>query len=127
MRLLIDTHIMIWALEGSSRLSPKARELLQDPEHEHWISVASVWEIAIKSSIRKLTLSRPLRELEKGILAAGFRVLDISVRHAAAVPDVELPHNDPFDRLLLAQCEVETLRLVSADTALAGIPSVLAV
>jgi len=127
LRLLIDTHVLIWALEGSSRLGNKARALLKDPEHEHWVSAASVWEIAIKASVRKLTLSRPLRDLEKGIVAAGFRVLDISIRHAAAVPEIEVPHNDPFDRLLLAQCEVETLRLLSADSALAGIPSVLSV
>jgi PIN domain nuclease of toxin-antitoxin system len=124
---LIDTHVLIWALEGSSRLGNKARALLKDPEHEHWVSAASVWEIAIKSSVRKLALSRPLRDLEKGIVAAGFRMLDISIRHAAAVPEIEVPHNDPFDRLLLAQCEVETLRLLSADSALAGIPSVLSV
>lgn len=127
MRLLIDTHILIWALEGSAQLSPRAKELLLDPEHEHWVSAASVWEIAIKASIRKLTLSRPLGDLEKGILAAGFRVLDISIRHAVAVSEIELHHNDPFDRMLLAQCEVETLRLVSADHALARIPAVIPV
>lgn len=127
MRLLIDTHILIWALEGSAQLSPRAKELLLDPEHEHWVSAASVWEIAIKASIRKLTLSRPLADLEKGILAAGFRVLDISIRHAIAVSEIDLHYNDPFDRMLLAQCEVETLRLVSADRALARIPAVIAV
>jgi PIN domain nuclease of toxin-antitoxin system len=126
-RLLIDTHILIWALEGSAQLSPRAKELLLDPEHEHWVSAASVWEIAIKASIRKLTLSRPLGDLEKGILAAGFRVLDISIRHAVAVSEIELHHNDPFDRMLLAQCEVETLRLVSADHALARFPAVVPV
>jgi PIN domain nuclease of toxin-antitoxin system len=126
-RLLIDTHILIWALEGSTQLSPRAKELLLDPEHEHWVSAASIWEIAIKASIRKLTLSRPLGDLEKGILAAGFRVLDISIRHAVAVSEIELHHNDPFDRMLLAQCEVETLRLVSADHALARIPAVIPV
>jgi len=126
-RLLIDTHILIWALEGSARLSPKAKDLLLDSEHEHWISAASVWEIAIKASTGKLTLSRPLRDLEKGILAAGFHVLDVSIRHAAAVAEIELSHNDPFDRLLLAQCEVETFRLVSADQALARIPVVISV
>jgi PIN domain nuclease of toxin-antitoxin system len=124
---LIDTHILIWALEGSAQLSPRAKELLLDPEHEHWVSAASVWEIAIKASIRKLTLSRPLGDLEKGILAAGFRVLDISIRHAVAVSEIDLHHNDPFDRMLLAQCEVETLRLVSADHALARIPAVIPV
>ena len=127
MRLLIDTHILIWALEGSAQLSPRAKELLLDPEHEHWVSAASVWEIAIKASIRKLTLSRPLGDVEKGILAAGFRVLDISIRHAIAVSEIDLHHNDPFDRMLLAQCEVETLRLVSADHALARIPAVIPV
>ena len=127
MRLLIDTHILIWALEGSAQLSPRAKELLLDPEHEHWVSAASVWEIAIKASIRKLTLSRPLGDLEKGILAAGFRVLDISIRHAIAVSEIDLHHNDPFDRMLLAQCEVDTLRLVSADHALARIPAVIPV
>jgi PIN domain nuclease of toxin-antitoxin system len=126
-RLLIDTHILIWALEGSAQLSPRAKELLLDPEHEHWVSAASVWEIAIKASIRKLTLSRPLGDLEKGILAAGFRVLDFSIRHAIAVSEIDLHHNDPFDRMLLAQCEVETLRLVSADRALAQIPAVIPV
>ena len=127
MRLLLDTHVLIWALEGSARLGSKARGLLQDPEHEHWVSAASVWEIAIKAAARKLTLSRPLRDIEKGIAAAGFRVLDISVRHAATVPEIDLPHNDPFDRLLLAQCEVETLRLLSADSSLVGISAVLAI
>lgn len=127
MRLLIDTHILIWALEGSAQLSPRAKELLLDAEHEHWVSAASVWEIAVKASIRKLTLSRPLGDLEKGIVAAGFRVLDISIRHAIAVSEVDLHHNDPFDRMLLAQCEVETLRLVSADHALARIPAVIPV
>jgi PIN domain nuclease of toxin-antitoxin system len=126
-RLLIDTHILIWALEGGAQLSPRAKELLLDPEHEHWVSAASVWEIAIKASIRKLTLSRPLGDLEKGILAAGFRVLDISIRHAVAASEIDLHHNDPFDRMLLAQCEVETLRLVSADRALAQIPAVIPV
>lgn len=127
MRLLIDTHILIWALESSPRLSARAKELLRDSEHEHWASAASVWEIAIKASIRKLTLSRPLADLEKGILAAGFRLLDISVRHAATVPAIDVPHSDPFDRMLLAQCEVETLRLVTADQALSAIPGVITV
>jgi PIN domain nuclease of toxin-antitoxin system len=124
-RLLLDTHVLIWALEDSPRLGSRARALLRDAEHEHWVSAASVWEIAIKAAARKLTLSMPLRTLEKGILAAGFRLLDISVRHAAATSEIELSHNDPFDRLLLAQCEVETLRLLSADASLAGVAAVL--
>ncbi len=101
--------------------------MLHDSDHEHWVSAASVWEIAIKSTIRKLILSLPLRDLQKAIIAAGFQVLDVTMQHAAAIPEIDLPHNDPFDRLLLAQCEVETLRLVTADQALAQVPSVIAV
>jgi PIN domain nuclease of toxin-antitoxin system len=127
MRLLIDTHILIWTLEGSTKLSSKARDLLGDSTHEHWVSAASVWEIAIKTSIGKLNLSRPLRDLEKGIVTAGFQMLNISIKHAATVPEIDLVHNDPFDRLLLAQCEVETLRLMSADKALIGHTAVVAV
>jgi PIN domain nuclease of toxin-antitoxin system len=124
---LLDTHVLIWALEDSPRLGASARDFLQDAENEHWVSAASVWEIAIKASIRKLTLSRPLREVEKGIRAAGFRVLDVTIRHAAAVSEVELRHSDPFDRLLLAQCDVETLRLLTADKGLAQHHAVVAI
>jgi PIN domain nuclease of toxin-antitoxin system len=87
-RLLIDTHVLIWALEGGSKLSASAKERLLDTDDEHWVSAASVWEIAIKASVRKLTLSRALRDSEKGILAAGFRVLDKPIRHAVALPGV---------------------------------------
>lgn len=124
---MLNTHVLIWALENSPRLGASARNLLRDAENEHWVSAASIWEIAIKASIRKLTLSRPLREIEKGIQAAGLRILDITIRHAAAVPDVKLTHSDPFDRLLLAQCEIETLRLLTADKGLAEHPAVIAV
>jgi PIN domain nuclease of toxin-antitoxin system len=124
---LLDTHVLIWALDDSPRLGVAARNLLEDAENEHWVSAASIWEIAIKASIRKLTLSRPLREIDSSIHAAGFRVLDVTIRHAAAVSDVEIGHSDPFDRLLLAQCEVETLRLLTADEGLAEQPGVIAV
>jgi PIN domain nuclease of toxin-antitoxin system len=127
MRFLVDTHVLIGALEGSTKLSKKARNLLADPDNEHWVSAASVLEIAIKSALGKLSLALPLRDLEEGIVAAGFQVLDISIRHAAAIAEVIIQHNDPFDRVLLAQCEVETLRLMSTDRALAEIPVVVAV
>ena len=68
-----------------------------------------------------------MADLEKGILAAGFRLLDISIRHAATVPEMDMPHSDPIDRMLLAQCEVETLRLVTADHVLSAIPGVITV
>ena len=127
MRLLIDTQLVIWTLAGSPRLRAKARALLRDPENECWVSAASVWEIAIKSAIGKLVMASPLRDLEKMLVADGFRILDVTMQHAATVPEIQLPHNDPFDRLLLAQCEVETMRLLSADQLLAKIPAVISV
>lgn len=122
MRLLLDTHVVLWALADSPRLSKKARELLTDPENECWVSSASVWEIAIKVMLGKYPLGVPLAALEEAIEEAGFRSLDVSIRHATAIERVDAPHGDPFDRLLLAQCEVETLRLLTADKTLGRLP-----
>jgi PIN domain nuclease of toxin-antitoxin system len=125
-RILLDTHVVLWALADSPRLSPKARELLSDAGNECWVSSASVWEIAIKIAIGKSQLGLPLTALEGAIDAAGFRTLDVAMRHAAAIELVAVPHADPFDRLLLAQCEVETLRLLTADRKLSKLPVAVA-
>lgn len=118
MRILLDTHMVMWALEDSPRLPAKARALLEDPDNECWVSSASVWEIAIKTVLGKFRLGRPLAVMEEAIKAAGLRPLDVTLRHAAAVEHVRASHADPFDRLLLAQCDVETMRLLTADRAL---------
>ena len=118
MRVLLDTHIVLWALADSPRLSARAREVLTDPLNDCWVSSGSVWEIAIKVALGKHRLDFPLAQLETAIVEAGFQSLDITVRHALALDRVKTPHADPFDRLLLAQCEVETLRLLTTDKAL---------
>ena len=120
MRLLLDTHVLLWALADSPRLSIKARDLLTDSDNECWVSSASVWEIAIKTRLGKIPLGLPLASLEQAIDRAGFRPLDVTMRHAVALEGVDTPHADPFDRLLLAQCEVETMRLLTSDKVLAG-------
>lgn len=125
MRLLLDTHIFLWALADSRRLSVRAVEHLQDPGNECWVSSASVWEIAIKAALGRHRLSAPLDELEALMDEAGFRSLAVTTRHALAVTRVRTPHADPFDRLLLAQCQVETLQLLTADRALAGLAGVM--
>lgn len=122
MRILLDTHVLLWALVDSPRLSAGARSLLADAENECWASSASVWEIAIKSVLGKIRPELALDRLEQGIESAGFRTLDVSIRHASAVARIPLPHADPFDRLLVAQCEVETLRLLTADRILGKLP-----
>lgn len=122
MRLLLDTHILLWALADSRRLSARALQLLSDPDNECWVSSASVWEIAIKTALGKYRSDVPLEELEALVTEAGFRTLDVTPRHAIAIAAVKIVHADPFDRLLLAQCHVETLRLLTADRALAALP-----
>lgn len=122
MRILLDTQVVLWALADSPRLSTRARDLLADAGNECWVSSASAWEIAIKSAIGKIRTGLALDRLEQGIEAAGFLTLDVTIRHAAAMARVPVPHGDPFDRLLVAQCEVETLRLLTADEQLARLP-----
>ena len=126
MRVLLDTHVVLWALADSDKLSAKARAVLADADNECWVSSASVWEIAIKIMLGKYELGQPLDRLEEAIEDAGFRTLDVTMRHAAAIEGVVVAHADPFDRLLLAQCEVETLRLLTADKTLARLPVALA-
>jgi PIN domain nuclease of toxin-antitoxin system len=125
-RVLLDTHMLLWALADSPRLSAKARSVLEDADNECWVSSASVWEIAIKIMLGKYELAQPLARLAEAIEDAGFRTLDVTVRHAAAIERAAVPHSDPFDRLLLAQCEVETLRLLTADTVLTKLPVAIA-
>ena len=122
MRLLLDTHIALWALADSPRLSPKARAMLEDQGNECWFSSASAWELAIKVQLGKYRLKYPLADLEGAVAEAGFKNLPVSVRHALAIERVDTPHADPFDRLLLAQCQIETLRLLTADKLLADLP-----
>ena len=122
MRFLLDTHVVLWALEDHPRLAPAARSLLADPANEFWVSAASAWEIAIKVSLGKLALRRSLRTFEAAVTEAGFQTLDVTMRHAAAVSGFSAKPSDPFDRLLLAQCEIETLKLLTADRHLKGLP-----
>ncbi|MCX5739687.1 MAG: type II toxin-antitoxin system VapC family toxin [Proteobacteria bacterium] len=126
MRVLLDTHMVLWALTDSPRLSAKARAVLADAENECWASSASVWEIAIKILLGKYELGQPLSAFGEAIEEAGFHTLDVTVRHAAAIEHVVVSHADPFDRLLLAQCEVETLRLLTADKVLSKLAVAIA-
>jgi PIN domain nuclease of toxin-antitoxin system len=122
MRFLLDTHVVLWALEDNPRLGSAARTLLADPANEFWVSAASAWELAIKVALGKLALRRSLATLETAVAEAGFETLNVTLRHATAVTRVSTRHADPFDRLLLAQCEIETLKLLTADRHLKALP-----
>jgi len=116
MRLLLDTHVFLWWVEDAPELSAKARKGLADPAHEVFLSLASCWEMAIKLSLGKLKVARPLERLIPDQLAAnGFRQLSIEFRHVVRVAQLPFHHRDPFDRLLVAQALEEGVTVVSAD------------
>jgi PIN domain nuclease of toxin-antitoxin system len=119
MRLLLDTHVVLSIVdERTADLTAKVRGVLGDPESEFYVSIASLWEIAIKSRLGKLKLSRDLELLPDVLTSSGLKLLSINEHHVLATVQPEPMTRDPFDRLLLAQCSVEELRLVTVDRAL---------
>jgi len=115
-KLLLDTQAFLWMVRGTPELSAKAKQVIRDPTNELFLSIASVWEMAIKSSIGKLKLAEPLDVFVPVELQANdVRQLDLAFRHVCAVARLPFHHRDPFDRLLVCQAEAEALALVSAD------------
>ncbi len=112
-RLLVDTHALLWWLTDDPALSPTAREALADPANGPLVSAASVWEIAIKRSLGKLTAPEDLPER---ISAEGFSWLAISPAHAWQVRDLPNHHRDPFDRMLIAQALTEHVPVITTDS-----------
>lgn len=117
MRLLVDTHALIWYVDQDHLLSQPAHAAITDPSNELLLSAASVWEIAIKVGMGKLTLSGPFRAwMQKAQADLGTTLLPITVEHADEQTRLPNHHRDPFDRMLLAQAIIEQLTPVSADT-----------
>ena len=118
MRFLLDTHILLWSFYKPERLSAEARSQIQDPENAILFSAASIWEIAIKSTLRRDDFQvDPIRILSEAS-AAGFEELPVTSRIAINVRDLPLHHGDPFDRLLIAQAMAEPAVLLTADSQL---------
>ena len=115
MRLLLDTHVFLWAVAGSPQLKPAARRIIEAADKVH-VSAASLWEIAIKAGLGKINADAG--ELLAAIDGSGFVELPVTAAHAAAVGNLPLHHRDPFDRLLIAQCMSEPLRFLTADAIL---------
>ena len=116
MTLLLDTHTLLWFVEDYPALSGRAKAAIEDLDNTPAYSIVSVWEMAIKISVGKLAVSRPLYpELARLLRERGFEQLQISYRHASEVARLPWHHRDPFDRLLIAQASVENLPIVSAD------------
>ena len=123
MRLLLDTHVAIWAIAGAPGLSKTARDLIGDPANEVIVSAASLWEIGIKHRLARGGLGRmPISAAEAlgYFQAAGYELLAISPAHAVAAADLPPLHADPFDRTLVAQSLAEPLRLLTHDAQVAA-------
>lgn len=116
MKLLLDSHSFLWFIGGVPALSATSRSLIEDEDNEKFVSIGSLAEIAIKASLGKLPLAKPFDQLiPEQLQLNGFLVLGLTVEHTAKLASLPFHHRDPFDRILVAQCLVENLPLVSKD------------
>jgi PIN domain nuclease of toxin-antitoxin system len=122
MRLLLDTHLLLWTTIVSSRLTARARQLIDDGENELLFSVASIWEIAVKRLARSADFDVDARTLRNTLLAANYVELPVTSDHAIATLDLPPLHKDPVDRILIAQSLVEGITLLTSDRAVSRYP-----
>lgn len=123
MNLLLDTHLLLWAAGQPDKLSAAARALLDDPAHTLMFSAASLWEITIKAGLGREDFQVDPRRMRRGLLDNGYQELAITSAHAVAVEGLPPLHKDPFDRLLVAQAELEGVLLLTADEQVAQYPA----
>jgi len=117
--LLLDTHVALWSITDDPKLSKYARELISDPQNTVWISAVNIWEISIKSSLNKKALPVSGKEALQYFKEAAYQFLPVEPQHAVVVEDLPQHHQDPFDRLLIAQALSEPMRLITHDAKVA--------
>ena len=122
MKLLLDTHLLLWAAGPCERLSEVARAMIESPDNELFFSAASLWEIAIKRGLGRDDFQVDTRLLRRALLDNGYHELPITSAHAVAIDVLPSLHKDLFDRLLLAQAMVEGITLLTADAVVAQYP-----
>ena len=118
MRLLLDTHLLLWALGDPAKLPATARQGILDPANEVLFSAASIWEIAIKTELGRADFAVKPEDIARAAVESGFDELPVSAQHAALTARLPRHHRDPFDRLLVAQAMTEPARLLTVDAAL---------
>ena len=111
MNILLDTQVFLWHIGGSPLLKLKDSKIIEDSSHTKFLSIASIWEIAIKTSLGKLAITQPLNR----IIPKEINILDISIPHLMEVQKLPFHHRDPFDRLIIAQASVEGMTVMSRD------------
>ena len=122
MKLLLDTHLLLWAAGEPGRLSAKARSLIDNPDNELLFSAASLWEVAIKGALGRDDFRVDARLLRRGLLDNGYSELPIVSDHVVATESLPPIHKDPFDRVLVAQATVEGITLLTIDSLVAQYP-----
>lgn len=116
MNVLLDTHTLLWFISGDERTSQNARNIIESDSTKLFVSIASLWEIAIKINIGKLDLHIPFKKLQKEVLNNNFTILPIEFTHTVQLSKLESIHRDPFDRILISQALVENFTIISKDT-----------
>ena len=122
MTLLLDTHLLLWAAGDPGRLSSKSRDLLSNPTAELMFSTASIWEVVIKNALGRSDFRVEPQQLRDGLIQNGYHELVIRSEHVLAVGLLPLIHKDPFDRILIAQAQVENVTLLTTDNQVARYP-----
>lgn len=122
MRLLLDTHLLLWAAGAPDKLSTDATALLSDQQNQLFFSAASLWEIAIKSGLGRDDFQVDLRRLRRGLIEAGYTEVPLTAEHAEALLALPTLHKDPFDRMLVAQSIAESLIMLTSDEVVARYP-----
>lgn len=120
MNVLVDTHLLLWTAAQGKKLSFEARHILSDQRNSLWVSVVSIWEVAIKRSLEKPDFRIDAGPLRAGLLRSGYTELAVESRHVMALVGMPYWHNDPFDRLLVAQAHAEGMVLLTTDRGLAA-------
>ena len=122
MKLLLDTHLLMWAAREPNRLPAAARALIKDPDNELIFSAVSIWEAAIKSALRKSSFQTDPRLLRRRLLDNGYTEMPLLSEHAVAIDTLPPIHKDPFDRILVAQAMVEGITLLTVDPLVSQYP-----
>jgi PIN domain nuclease of toxin-antitoxin system len=122
MKLLLDTHVIIWFSENDNRLPENIKLIIEQPDTKCWVSTASFWEMAIKVSLNKLQIQRTFSEYESLLVAANINILHIEIEHTAGLLKLPLHHKDPFDRIPVSQAVSENLLIVTKDENFSSYP-----
>lgn len=114
-KYLLDTHRLIWFIDGNKKLSKPARQLIETGDASNFVSIATIWEIAIKLSLGKLEIKIPFREINRHLLENGFSLLPITFEDTLIISDLPFYHRDPFDRVIIAQSYTNQISIITND------------